>query len=87
MLQNLKRNGMLENLAGLVVGGFTQMQDNADPFGKTAEEIVMDIVSEYNYPVAFGFPAGHLDDNRALILGRNVELEIDKNRVKLSFQG
>jgi muramoyltetrapeptide carboxypeptidase len=47
MLQNLKRNGMLENLAGLVVGGFTQMQDNADPFGKTAEEIVMDIVSEY----------------------------------------
>ncbi len=85
MLQNLKRNGMLDNLAGLVVGGMTQMQDNDIPFGKTPEEIVMAAVTEYDYPVCFGFPAGHIDDNQALVMGREVLLEIHENRVQITF--
>lgn len=70
MMQNLKRNGMLHGLAGLVVGGMTQMNDNAVPFGKSAEEIIFDAVEEFDYPVCFGFPAGHQRDNCALQFGK-----------------
>lgn len=74
MLQNLKRCGKLEDLAGLAIGGFTDMRDNAIPFGHTAEEIIADIVSEYDYPVAFNVPAGHIKNNCALIMGAMTEL-------------
>lgn len=85
MMMNLKRNGMLENLAGLIVGGMTKMNDNTIPFGKTAKEIIWETVNEYNYPVCFDFPAGHIEDNRALILGRKVELNVQSSNVKLQF--
>lgn len=85
MMLNLKRNGMLSRLSGLIVGGMTDMNDNTIPFGKTAEEIIYDAVKEYDYPICFNFPAGHLTDNRALILGRNCKLKVGKNRVTLEF--
>ena len=85
MMVNLKRNGMLRNIRGLVVGGLTSMHDNSTPFGKTAKEIVMDAVAEYDYPVCFDFPAGHLKDNRALILGRSASLEANERGAKLYF--
>jgi len=85
MMVNLKRNGLLKNLAGLVVGGLTRMHDNSVPFGKNAKEIVLDAVAEYSYPVCFDFPAGHLDDNRALILGRKAKLDVSENSVQLDF--
>ena len=86
MLQNLKRNGMFDQLEGLIVGGMTQMHDNDIPFGKNAAEIILDICSEYDFPITFNFPAGHLEDNRALILGRKVDLMVNKNGVTLSFK-
>ena len=86
MLQNLKRNGMFDQLEGLIVGGMTQMNDNEIPFGKSAEEIILSICSEYNFPIAFNFPAGHVDDNRALIMGRIVDLEVGDNEVNLFFK-
>lgn len=70
MMINLKRSGKLHDLAGLIVGGMTDMSDNAVPFGKTAEEIIMEHVSEFDYPVCFNFPAGHIADNRAVVLGK-----------------
>jgi muramoyltetrapeptide carboxypeptidase len=85
MFQNLKRNGLLTNLAGLVVGGFTQLHDNSIPFGKTIEEIVMNTIGEAKYPVCFNFPAGHIEDNRALIFGRKAQLEVKSNTVSLQF--
>ncbi len=85
MMMNLKRNGMLKNLEGLIVGGMTDMHDSKIPFGKTAEEIVYDAVSEYDYPVCFNFPAGHIDDNRALILGRKVELNVQSSIINVQF--
>lgn len=85
MLQNLKRNGLFENLAGLIVGGMSDMRDNTIPFGKTAEEIVKETVSDYNFPVCFHFPAGHIDDNRALILGRQITLTVGKNETTVQF--
>ena len=85
MLQNLKRNGMLDQLEGLIIGGMTKMNDNDIPFGQSAEEIILSICDDYNYPIVFNFPAGHLDDNRALILGRKAELIISKTETILTF--
>lgn len=85
MLMNLKRNGYLSNLKGLLIGGMTDMHDNAIPFGKNAKEILLDITSEYDFPIVFDFPAGHLKDNRALVFGREVELEVRDTTTVLSF--
>ena len=78
MMMTLKRSGKLSHLKGLIVGGMTKMNDNTIPFGKNAEEIIIDAVSEYNYPVCFNFPAGHISDNRALKLGLAAQLKVDK---------
>jgi len=85
MLRMLDRAGKLKNLAGLVVGGFTDIKDNDIPFGQTVPQIVMDIVKDYNYPVCFDFPAGHIPDNNSLVLGRAVTLEVDERQAKLRF--
>jgi len=85
MLQNLKRNGMLDQLEGLIIGGMTQMHDNDIPFGQSSEEIILSICMDYNYPIVFNFPAGHIKDNRALILGRKAELIISKTETILTF--
>ncbi|MBL4593718.1 MAG: LD-carboxypeptidase [Flavobacteriales bacterium] len=79
MMMNLKRAGMLEELSGLIVGGMSGMNDNDIPYGKTANEIILDTVSGYNYPVCFDFPAGHLDDNKTLIMGGKVALNVGEN--------
>jgi muramoyltetrapeptide carboxypeptidase len=85
MVLSLKRAGKLKHLAGLVVGGMDDMKDNAIPFGQTAEEIIRSHVEEYNYPVAFGFPAGHGTKNIALKLGARVELDVDAITGRLKF--
>ncbi len=84
MMLNIKRSGKLSNLAGLVVGGMTIMNDNTIPFGKNACEIIKEHVDEYDYPVCFDFPAGHFPDNRSLILGRDTSLSVNE-KVSLVF--
>lgn len=85
MMVSLKRSGKLSDLAGLIVGGMTDMKDNQIPFGKTAEEIIMDAVKEYKYPVCFNFPAGHIDKNLAVVLGRTVRLIVGEKETTVSF--
>lgn len=85
MMWNLKRSGKLTNLKGLIVGSFTEIKDNDIPFGQTAEQIIMEHVREFDYPVCFNFPAGHITDNRALIFGRTVSLRVDDYESKLIF--
>ena len=81
MMQGLKRAGMLTELAGLMVGGMTNMHDNTVPFGRTAMQIVADTVREYDYPVLFGAPFGHLDDNNlAIPLGIKCTLEASNSK-------
>ena len=87
MMLNLKRSGKLRSLAGLLVGGFTEMKDNTVPFGETAEEIIFDAVKEYNYPVCFNFPAGHVDRNLALYFGREAKLTVDNANGTLEYLG
>jgi len=85
MMMNLKLAGKLDKVRGIIVGGMTDMHDNQIPFGKTAEEIIHDIVKEYNIPTAFGFQAGHVPQNLALIMGRHVTLEITDSQTCLTF--
>lgn len=85
MVHNLKRNSYFEKLSGLIVGGMSSMNDNAVPFGRNAEEIISDVIRPYNFPVCFGFPAGHVDDNRSLIFGRRANLLVG-NDVELEFE-
>jgi muramoyltetrapeptide carboxypeptidase len=84
MMQNLKRNGMLKNLAGLVIGGLTDMRDNTIPFGKTATQIVADTVKEYDYPICFNAPSGHSQDNEAMIFGANYSLVVAEEKVTIT---
>lgn len=85
MMQNMKRNGKLSKLRALVVGGMSDMRDNPTGFGKSAVEIIADTVKEYDYPLCFNAPAGHIEENKALIFGREVTIDIQDANSKLSF--
>ena len=85
MMISFKRAGILAGLKGLIIGGFTDLKDNDIPFGQTVEQIIMSHVEEYNYPVCFNFPAGHIEDNRALILGREVTFAVNDQEVSLKY--
>ena len=76
MMHALKRAGKLDHLKGLIVGGLTQIHDNPNPFGMTAEQVIAEAVAEQDYPVCFGFPAGHFDDNRPLFFGQKAKIEV-----------
>ena len=78
MMYALKRAGKLDHLKALVIGGLTDIHDNPDPFGKTVEQAIFDVVKEYDYPVCFGFPAGHQAENRAIVLGKTAMIRIGK---------
>ena len=83
MFYQLKRSGKLKNLAGLVIGGFTDMKDTDRPFGKSVEQIIHDVVAEYDYPLCFGFPLSHGKENYALKIGVGYKLKVGKSRVVL----
>ncbi|QEC42376.1 S66 peptidase family protein [Pseudobacter ginsenosidimutans] len=83
MFYQLKRSGQLEKLAGLIIGGFTDMKDTERPFGKTVEEIIHELVSEYDYPVCFNFPVSHGKENYALKVGVGYKLKVGANKVTL----
>jgi muramoyltetrapeptide carboxypeptidase len=84
MMRTLKRAGKLKNLAGIMVGGFTDIKDNDIPFGQTVPQIILDVVGEYNYPVCFDFPGGHVPDNRAVVLGKQHNLMVKSVSADLS---
>lgn len=78
MMYALKRAGKLDHLKALVIGGLTDIHDNPDPFGKSVEQAIFDVVKEYDYPVCFGFPAGHQAENCAIVLGKPAMIRIGK---------
>jgi muramoyltetrapeptide carboxypeptidase len=86
MMMNLRRNGCIENLKGIIVGGMTKMKDNEVPWGKNALELVDDVTKKYNIPVIFNFPAGHIQDNRALIMGNTISIDVNETGSTVSFQ-
>jgi muramoyltetrapeptide carboxypeptidase len=83
MLYQLKAAGKFQKPAALVVGSFTDLKDTERPFGRNAYEMIRDILAEYDYPVCYGFPVGHVKENFALKCGTIHKLEINKDRVTL----
>ncbi len=77
MMYQLKRSGKLDKLAGLIVGKFSEMKDTELQFGQTAEEVIRDILKEYDYPVCFNFPVSHEKENYALKIGVKYKLNVD----------
>jgi muramoyltetrapeptide carboxypeptidase len=86
MLQSLKRAGYFNNCKGLIVGSISKVRENTTPWGKPIEQLILDVVSEYNFPVLFNFPAGHDDENRAMILGRTIQLTVGKGQSTVVFE-
>ena len=76
MMHGLKRAGKLDHLKGLVVGGLTKIHDNEEPFGMSVEEVIAEAVSDYDYPVCFSFPAGHFDNNCAIVFNQQSRIEV-----------
>ncbi len=76
IMYSFANSGIFDKISGLIVGGMTDMKDTPMPFGSIYEEIILRHLQFRNIPVAFNFPAGHIDDNRALRLGANCKLEV-----------
>jgi len=85
MVYALKRSGYFNNCKGLIIGQMTDLKKNSNPFGRSVEEIVLTATKEYNFPVIFNFPSGHGADNRALILGREIEMVVNKKHATVIF--
>jgi muramoyltetrapeptide carboxypeptidase len=85
MLQSLKRAGYFDHCAGLIVGDISKIKTNSTSWGSAIQQLILDVVKEYNFPVMFDFPAGHKSDNRALILGRTVKLTVGNKESSLVF--
>jgi Uncharacterized proteins, homologs of microcin C7 resistance protein MccF len=84
MFWNLKRTGKLNHLAGLIVGGFKVKPDEpGEEFGRTVQQIVLEKVEDYNYPVCFDFPVGHQRNNFALKCGVRHRLVVSHDEVLL----
>ena len=85
MMQSLRLSGVLKQISGLVVGQFSDYDE--DPLMmQSVAEIILAAVSEYDYPVCFNFPAGHVDYNLSLVLGEQAELFVDSDQVRLNYK-
>lgn len=84
MMVQLKRGGFLNNLAGVIVGQFTDMKDD-EPFGMTANEIIYDHIREFDYPIAFNFPIGHTNDNYAIPVGVVAKFNVSESMASLEL--
>ena len=85
MLQSLKRAGYFDNCEGVIVGDMSKLRKNTTLWGTSIEQLILDALSEYDFPIAFNMPAGHEKDNRALILGKTVELDVAKEKATVSY--
>lgn len=86
MMISLKRAGYFMDCKGIIVGSFKLKPNEENPFGKTLEEIVLEAAEGTDFPIVFGFPAGHIDDNRSLLLGSYVDINSAKNKSKIRFR-
>jgi muramoyltetrapeptide carboxypeptidase len=86
MLQSMKRAGYFDNCKGLVVGDMSKMRKNTTSWGTSVEQLILDALSEYDFPIAFNMPAGHEKDNRALVLGRVIDVIVRKDKSSLLFK-
>lgn len=85
MLLSLKRAGYFDNCKGVIIGDMTKIKRNTTPWGSSIEQLILDVLSDYNFPIAFNMPAGHEKDNRALVFGKTIELKVTKEQSSFKF--
>lgn len=85
MLQSLKRAGYFDNCKGVIVGDMSKLRKNTTLWGSSVEQLILDALADYDFPIAFNMPAGHEKDNRALVLGKIVELKVGKDKSSVTF--
>ncbi|MCR8667112.1 LD-carboxypeptidase [Aestuariibaculum sp. M13] len=85
MLQSLKRAGYFDHCAGVLIGDMTKVKRNTTPWGYSVEQLILDVLKDYDFPIAFNMPAGHERDNRALYFGKNVEFIVKKQQSTIKF--
>jgi len=85
MLQSMKRAGYFDNCKGLIVGNMSKMRKNTTLWGTSVEQLILDALADYDFPVTFNMPAGHEKDNRALVLGRTIDLKVEKDKTSIRF--
>src|SRR5690554_3580692 len=81
----LSKSGVFDQIRGLIVGDFSGMKDTNPPYGSDLQSIIKSHFTYQSIPIAFDFPAGHLDDNRALILGKNAKFNVRENSAELIY--
>jgi len=86
MLQSMKRAGYFENCKGVIVGDMSKLRKNTTLWGTSVQQLILDALAEYNFPIAFNMPAGHENDNRAMIMGRTIELHVNKTESVVKFK-
>ena len=84
ILWQFKKSGKFKHLQGLIVGGMTDIADTSVPYGAGVIRVITEMVREYDFPVCFDFPAGHIDDNRAILLGAEATLDVSDKQVLFS---
>ena len=85
MLFALQKAGVFDEIKALVIGGMTDLQDTTPSFGMTYEDAILEKVKDNNIPICFNFPTVHIEDNRAMIIGAMVELEVNEQGAKLCY--
>ncbi|WP_204344315.1 S66 peptidase family protein [Psychroserpens algicola] len=85
MLQSMKRAGYFDNCNGVLVGDMTKLRKNTTLWGTSVEQLILDALSDYDFPIAFNMPAGHEPDNRAMVLGHQITLKVSKDKTILTF--
>lgn len=85
MMTNLRVGRVLEKISGLIVGYFSDMKDGETPYGKSSYEIIREAITEYRYPILFGFPAGHRLPNLPLIMGGRITMNVTKEKVEVKM--
>ncbi len=86
MMMNLRRNGYFDGVKAVIVGGMTSMNDNDIPWGMNSEQIIQDVLKGYDFPIIYNFPGGHIKDNRALILGKTVSINVTDKEATVKFE-
>ena len=81
----MKRAGYFKHCVGVIIGDMSQIKINDPAWGDSIEALILDVLKDTNVPVAFGFPAGHELENRALYFGRSVQLQVTKSKTRVLF--
>lgn len=86
IMQSLKRGGYFDNCKGVIVGDMTKLRKNTTLWGTSIKQLILDALADYDFPIAFNMPAGHEKDNRAMILGRIIRLDVSKDKSTIVFE-